>query len=72
MWIKIKGNLYNLSIIQQIFKNKKYEIILFYSLQQEKYEDFSTIIFDSEKERNKEFEKIEKMLLGCELCNTGK
>lgn len=67
MWIKIKGNLYNLSIVQQIFKNKKYEIILFYSLQQEKYEGFSTIIFDSEKERNKEFEKIEKMLLGCEL-----
>ena len=72
MWIKIKGNLYNLSIVQQIFKNKKYEIILFYSLQQENYEDFSTIIFDSEKERNKEFEKIEKMLLGCELCNIQK
>ena len=70
MWVKLKGSLYNLSLVQAIYKEKNTEILLYYRLEQGEYEDYSTIKFNTEKERDVEFERIEKMLLGEKICNS--
>ncbi|WP_314391791.1 hypothetical protein [Leptotrichia shahii] len=56
MWIKIKDDLYNLSNFHAIGK-REFEIKFSY------FQRISTIHFDTQDECDREFERIEKLLL---------
>jgi hypothetical protein len=56
MWIKIKGDLYNLSNFCAIEK-MEFEINFSY------FQRILTFRFDTQEECNREFERIEKLLL---------
>lgn len=61
MWVKIKGVLVNLAVARKIWKAKSAVVVAFVG-QKESYE-FSRFEFDSQDEADKEFVRLEKLLL---------
>ena len=62
MWIKIKEELFNLDLIRNISKDREKDLIFYYKIEMEQFEDYTRINFVSTQERDEVFKKIEKIL----------